>query len=128
MIEKKSGRMTKRNLTKVRKSGLVLSMFGGRSRLSLIISICFAAVTGLSAFGTLAWVTGQLILAEVNPLFVPIAPLTILLLALLGASWFLYGVRHEYSWFRIQAGAVGVLVVMLTSLTIYHAVMRGVSV
>jgi PAS domain S-box-containing protein len=51
--------------------------------------------------------------------------LAILFLILLGASWFLYGVRPEFSWFRIQAGAVGVLVVILTSLTIYHAVMPG---
>jgi PAS domain S-box-containing protein len=100
-------------------------MCGDRSRLPLIISICFAAVAAIGAFGTLAWLTSQLTLAQINPLFVPIAPLTILLLVLLGASWFLYGVRPESSWFRIQAGAVGVLVVILTSLTILHTVMPG---
>ncbi|MGA2626730.1 MAG: PAS domain S-box protein [Candidatus Bathyarchaeia archaeon] len=121
MIEKKRGKMTKRNLN-VRESGLALSTHEGRSRLLLIISICFAAVAAISAFGTLAWVTGQLTLAQINPLFVPIAPLAILLLVLLGASWFLYGVRPEYS---IPVGVVGVLVVMLTSLTIFHAVMPG---
>ncbi len=97
----------------------------GRSRLPLIVSICFAAVAAIGAFGTIAWVTGQFTLAQINPLFVPIAPLTILLLVLLGTSWFLYGMRPKYSWSRIQAGAVGVLVVILTSLTIYHAVFPG---
>lgn len=101
----------------------------GRSKLPLIILICFAAVAAISAFGTLAWVTGQLNLAQFSPSFIPIAPLTTLLLVLLGASWFLYGLRPEYSWFRIQAGIVGVLVVMLTSLTIYHALMpRGLNI
>jgi len=97
----------------------------GRSRLPVIISTCFVAVAAIGAFGALAWTTGELALAQINPLFVPIAPLTILLLVLLGASWFLCGVRPQYSWFRIPAGVVGVLVVILTSLTIYHAVMPG---
>ena len=125
LIEKKLAKMMKRNLTNVRNSGLALSMGGDRSSLPLIISICFAGVTVLSAIGILGWVTGQLVLAQINPSFIPIAPMTILILVLLGASWFLYGVRPEYSWFRIQAGAVGVLVVVLTSLTVYHAVMPG---
>ena len=93
------------------------------SGLPVIISICFVAIAAIGVFGTLAWVTGELTLAQMNPLFIPIAPLTILLLVSLGASWFLYGVRPEYSWFRILAWAVGVLVVILTSLAIYHAVM-----
>lgn len=109
----------------VAKNCEVLSTVGSRSRLPLIISICFAVVTGSSAIGTLAWVTGQLTLAEVNPLYVPIAPLGILFLILLGASSFLYGVRPGYSWFRIQAAAVGALVVPLTLVIIRHAVVPG---
>ena len=107
------------------KNGLGLPICAARSRLPLIISICFVVLAGIGAFGTLAWLTNQLVFAQVNPLFVPIAPLTILLLILLGASSFLYGVRPQFSWFRVPAGVVGVLVVMLTSLTIYHAVMPG---
>ncbi len=110
---------------KLRKSGLVSSISEDRSRLPLIISICFTALAAIGAFGTLAWVTGQLNIAQINPLFVPIAPLTIVLVVLLGASCFLYGVGPEYSRFRIPVGFVGVLVVMLTSLTIYDALIPG---
>jgi hypothetical protein len=115
LIEKETGK----NELKVARSMEV----NGRSRLPLVTSICFAAIAAIGAFGTLAWATGQLTLAQINPSFIPIAPMTILLLVMLGASWFLYGVRPGHSRFRIPAGVVGVLVVMLTSLTIYHAVM-----
>ena len=91
MLIEKDGKKVKRNL-KLRKSGLVSSISEDRSRLPLIISICFTALAAIGAFGTLAWVTGQLNIAQINPLFVPIAPLTIVLVVLLGASCFLYGV------------------------------------
>ena len=96
-----------------------------RSRLRLIITLCFAALAAIGALGTLAWATRRLIIAQFNSSFVPIAPLTILLLLLLGASWFLCGVRPKLPWLRILAVLVGVIVVTLTSLTIYHAVMPG---
>jgi signal transduction histidine kinase len=92
------------------------------SRLALIASVCFVAVSVISVIAGLGWITGRLVLAQAAPELLPMAPFAVLFFLLLTVSWSQHHWGPRSPWVRGMAVAEALLVAVLSSVIVSHFV------
>ncbi len=91
----------------------------------LIAQVCIAITFVISGVAILGWILGLLIIASVNPDYIPMAPSTALSFIILSAALFIYIRQPVYPIARMFA-RVGVTLVLLISLLILSGFFRGI--